>query len=212
MYQFKEPKFHNITGIETDDNNRLTGAGNRLIKLNYRPTDPDYQNAAISYIRNVGMSTANNIRERMDQLSSADLGVFKDCYHFAMSGLRTQQMLSPENKALCDLAAIRDYGIGYITSLYMDTGRKPLDLLDEHLQAINACYEEKHGTKPDNVKEFNEAVVDYYKEELNFGRQPWEIQAKMDAMKQESNRGQETDLSFEDAVASLHGDGPAQEM
>lgn len=55
MYQLKEPKLEAFSSIETDSNNMLSGLGNRFISLHYRPTDVDYQIAAISYHKAMGM-------------------------------------------------------------------------------------------------------------------------------------------------------------
>lgn len=189
MYKLKDPKFNNISDIETDRFGKLSPLGNRFIRLHYSPTDPDYQNAAISFMRDIGMNSADQKRTDTYALTEASLDIMKDCYYFSMNDLsRTSRDMT-------------NYGIGYITNMYLKTGKDPLEILDDHLKGINDRYEAEHGALPDNVQEFRDAVDSYYRDVLNYGKQPYEIQAIMDSKSMMENKEQEID--FDAAVANI---------
>lgn len=189
MYKLKDPKFDNITDIESDMFGMLTSLGSRFIRLNYSPMDPDYQNAAISFMHNIGMSAADQIRTDTYDLTEASLDIMKDCYYFSMNDL---SRISKD---------MTNYGIGYITNMYLKTGKDPLEILDEHLKSINDRYEAEHGVLPDNIQQFRDAVDSYYRDVLNYGKQPYEIQAIMDSKSMMQDKDQEID--FATAVTNI---------
>lgn len=213
MYQLKEPKSETFSSLETNGNNKLRLMGNEFISLNYKPTDPDYQNAAISFMRDVGINVADYIRTQELELDEGQFQTAKDCYYFSMRDLYKE----PQKMA--------EYGYGYITSVSLKMGHNPLEVLDSHLESINRRYEANHGAKPDNRDEFNDAVTSYYKEVLNFGRPAYDIQAEMDVrtiradtgiVKQpeimaEADNEQEFD-DFANAVANIQEIGQEMEQ
>lgn len=204
MYQLKEPKSEAFSNIETDSNDMLPGLGNRFISLHYHPTDVDYQIAAISYHKAMGMHAAEQLRDQRLSLDSSEFDTARDCYYFSMRDLNESKLHRN------DLRERLDYGLGYVTSLALQTSRNPLEVLDEHLNNINDHYESEHGAKPDNPEEFRDAVLGYYVNELNFGKPAYEIQAQMDAKAAAQSHektagldnGQEFD-DFADAVAGI---------
>lgn len=204
MYQLKEPKLEAFSSIETDNNDMLSGLGNRFISLHYSPTEVDYQIAAISHHKAMGMHAAERLRDQRLSLDRSEFDTARDCYYFSMRDLNEAKLHRN------DLRERLEYGLGYVTSLALQTGRNPLEVLDEHLNNINDRYETEHGAKPDNPEEFRDVVLGYYVNELNFGKPAYEIQAQMDAKAAaqsheetaELDNGQEFD-DFADAVAGI---------
>lgn len=186
MYELRTPK-DGLSRLGTDNFDRLPPAGYRFVSENYGPMDTDYQNAAVSFTRHMGMNAADRVRQNM-----LEEELVRDCHMFAMRYMKK------------DFRDMLDYGSGYVTAIAQETGKPPLEVLDGHLKNLNAYVGDTRDGRPGSM-EYQDAVKSYYRDVLNFGKPAYVLQARMDAMAMEHGDG--ADMDFADAVSGIRETG-----